>query len=80
MGQHSRSDKVWLSNDPWLASKYGFNLYEVDPHTPPKQSGKADEYHTTGATVLREVPYEEATRTSRAYNAGKTSKPPRSLP
>lgn len=60
-GQFSIGDRVWVSNDPRRAAAYGHLLYEVEPHTHPKAPhAYHDEHYTTGATVLRLVPWDEA--------------------
>jgi hypothetical protein len=60
-GEFSDSSKVWISNDPVRAGAYGHRLYEVHPHSRPHSPyAHHDEHHTTGATVVREVPWEEA--------------------
>lgn len=60
-GQHSDGTRVWVSNDPVRAGAYGHRLYEVTPHSTPRSPYAGhDEHYTTGATVVREVPWEEA--------------------
>jgi hypothetical protein len=71
MGSGSDSSRLWVSNDPWRASSYGLHVYEVDPHDRPRAPhAGSDEHAVSGATVLREVPYQEATRLSRSYQEG----------
>ena len=49
------NDRVWVASNAWVASAYGARTYEVTPHAPPKKRNKAGEFHTTGATVKREM-------------------------
>jgi hypothetical protein len=58
---HARDlpDQVWVSDNAWQASKYGAHTYEVMPHDTPKARYRGNpnhELHTSGATVVREVP------------------------
>jgi ribosomal protein S18 acetylase RimI-like enzyme/2'-5' RNA ligase len=60
--------RAWVSNDPIRAGAYGAHIYEVTPHAKPKHTrGPADEHETTGATVVRRVPHEEARQLSPSY-------------
>jgi hypothetical protein len=60
--------RVWLSTDPIRAGAYGAHIYEVIPGEPPVHTrGPGDEHDTAGATVVREVPYDEARALSPSY-------------
>ena len=75
MGRGSDSTRTWVTNDAWKASSYGTNIYEVDPSVRPKSmyARHHEHYLPEGgtATVLRQVPYQEATELSPEYQRGK---------
>lgn len=62
---------AWISNDPVRAGAYGAYIYEVVPHDKPKHTrGPNDEHQTSGATVVRQVPHEEARELSPSWQEG----------
>ena len=74
MGRGSDSTRTWVTNDAWKAASYGTNVYEVDPSVRPKSmyARHHEHYLPDGgtATVLRQVPYQEATELSPEYQRG----------
>ena len=75
MGRGSDSTRAWVTNDPWKASSYGTNIYEVEPSVRPKSmyARHHEHYLPEGGTarVIRQVPYAEATELSPEYQRGK---------
>lgn len=70
-GDGSDGSRVWISNDARRAGAYGHRLYEVEPHSRPRSPyAHHDEHHTTGATVIREVPWSEVQSGSLDKQAG----------
>lgn len=70
-GGEGDEHRAWVSSDPVKAGAYGARIYEVSPHDAPVHTrGPADEHNTSGATVVREVPYHEARQLSPSYQEG----------
>ena len=65
----NENDRVCVANNAWVASGYGHRTYEVTPHAPPRKRSKAGEFHTTGATVVRELSTPEITQASNQWYA-----------
>lgn len=44
-------DRVWVSTNAWVASKYGAHTYPVEVRGEPKKRGAAHEFHVDSAVV-----------------------------
>jgi GNAT superfamily N-acetyltransferase len=64
---HAENDKVWVADNAWIASNYGYRVYEVEPASDPQKRGKAHEFYTEGATILGEVSNERIRQDSNDY-------------
>ena len=54
--------KVWVSDRIKEAADYGVNVYLVEPVSTPKKRGKAHEFFTDGAVVVRQLSADEVIR------------------
>lgn len=50
---------IWVADRVYEASQYGINVYLVEPKTKPKKRGKAHEFFTDGAVVVRQLSKDE---------------------
>lgn len=57
-GAHDNS-VIWVADRVYEASQYGINVYLVEPKTKPKKRGKAHEFFTDGAVVVRQLSKDE---------------------
>lgn len=50
-GSRGGADRVWVSDNAWVASKYGANTYPVEVRGKPRKQGAAFEHHVDSAVV-----------------------------